>query len=143
MDLYEKQYLYQRMVRAKLYIDSHYAEPIDLRLIADHACCSKFHFIRLFKAIYGKTPHHYLSSVRLNHARILLAEGHTVAEACEAVGFESSTSFANLFKRTVSETPTAFQRRMMTRKVAMLKQPLRFVPNCFVEQMGVKKRNFE
>ena len=34
---YPKLYFYKRLVQAKLFIDSHYAEPIDLDNIADEA----------------------------------------------------------------------------------------------------------
>lgn len=50
------------MVQAKLFIDFNYAESIDISNIADEACFSKFHFIRLFKKIYGRTPHQYESA---------------------------------------------------------------------------------
>ncbi|PZR36256.1 MAG: AraC family transcriptional regulator, partial [Azospira oryzae] len=72
MEQYEKRYLYKRVVQAKLFIDQHYAEHIDLNNIADQASFSKFHFIRLFKTIYGKTPHHYLTQVRIDQAQLLL-----------------------------------------------------------------------
>ena len=49
-----KIYLYRRIVQAKLFIDSNFAENIDAREIAGEACYSKFHFIRTFKSIYGK-----------------------------------------------------------------------------------------
>ena len=42
MDAYPKQYLYRQIVRAKLFIDSNFAEPIDLKAIADEACFSNF-----------------------------------------------------------------------------------------------------
>ena len=71
---YPKIYLYKRIVQAKLFIDNNYAEDIDLDNIADEAYFSKFHFIRLFKNIYGSTPHHYLRQVRIEHAKQLLAK---------------------------------------------------------------------
>ena len=46
MDEYPKQYLYRQIVRAKLFIDTNYASPIELDNIADAACFSKFHFLQ-------------------------------------------------------------------------------------------------
>src|SRR4051812_44671686 len=92
-------YLYRRIVQAKLFIDTNFGEKIDLRGIADEAYFSKFHFIRLFKMAYDKTPHQYLTSVRINKAQLLLQNGSSVTETCFAVGFESVTSFVGLFKR--------------------------------------------
>ena len=51
MEQYEKLYLYKRIVQSKLFIDNNFADNIDLDKIADQACFSKFHFVRLFKSI--------------------------------------------------------------------------------------------
>ena len=53
---YPRSYLYRRIVLAKLYIDANYAENINLDLVAGEAHFSKYHFIRLFKQAYSKTP---------------------------------------------------------------------------------------
>src|SRR5688572_733274 len=94
---YPHMYLYRRIVQAKLFIDAHYPEALDLDEIADEACFSKFHFIRQFKKIYHKTPHQYLVSVRMQHALLLLKKGNGVTDVCYAVGFESPGSFCTLF----------------------------------------------
>jgi AraC-like DNA-binding protein len=125
-----------RVVRAKLYIDTHFSRPIDLDNIADEACFSKFHFARLFRTIYGKTPHQYLTEVRVERARNLLAEGSTVAAACFGVGFDSISSFTGLFKRRTGLTPAAYQREALERQAAIEAQPAAFVPNCFAENHG-------
>jgi AraC-like DNA-binding protein len=133
---YPRQYLYRRVVRAKLYIDEHYAANVDLSDIADEACFSKFHFIRLFKTIYGKTPHQYLTEVRINRAKELLDDDATVACACFSVGFDSISTFTGLFKRRVGLTPAAFQRSVLATRDEIAIRPLKFVPNCFVEKRG-------
>ncbi len=139
MDTYPKQYLYLRILRAKLHIDEHYASALDLSNIADEACFSKFHFIRLFKASYGKTPHQYLTDVRVNRAKIMLADGAAVKYACFAVGFDSLSSFTGLFRHRVGQTPAAFQRNIQQRRDEIAARPLKFVPNCFVEKRGWAK----
>ncbi len=139
MDAYPKQYLYRRVVRAKLYIDEHYASGIDLSNIAGEACFSKFHFMRLFKSIYGNTPHQYLTSVRINRAKELLAEGSPVARACFSVGFDSISSFTGLFRRRVGLTPAAFQNQSQAKLDEMAARPVKFIPNCFIEKRGWAK----
>jgi len=133
---YPKVYLYKRIVQAKLFIDSNYANNIDLDNIADEAYFSKFHFIRLFKNIYGKTPHQYLTAVRIEKAMLLLLANKAVSEVCFAVGFESISSFGSLFKRIVGITPSAFLEKQQQMKIQILETPLKFVPGCFVYQNG-------
>lgn len=135
-EIYPKVYLYKRLVQAKLFMDTHYGEAIDLNQIADEACFSKFHFIRLFKSIYGKTPHQYLISVRVEAARRLLATGHSVRDTCFRVGFESRSSFTGLFRQYAGCTPSAYQRTARKRHVQLEEAPLQFIPACFAAQHG-------
>ena len=126
--------LYRRIVQAKLFIDSNYSERIDAGEIADEACYSKFHFIRTFKSIYGRTPHQYLTHVRIERAKELLGQEVSVTEACFAVGFDSLGSFTSLFKRRAGVTPSEYQRQQLERKAEISKEPLRFIPGCFAMQ---------
>jgi AraC-like DNA-binding protein len=138
-----KLYLYRRIVQAKLFIDYNYAENIDAGDIADEACYSKFHFIRTFKNIYGKTPHQHLTHVRIEKAKALLEAETSVTEACFAVGFDSLGSFTTLFKRRAGMTPSKYRREKLERKQQMLEKPLNFVPGCFVEQIDrIQNSNF-
>lgn len=133
-----KTYLYKRVVEAKLYIDQHFAEPIDLEQISDQASFSKYHFLRLFKSSFGKSPSQYLREVRLIDARRKLLEGMGVADTCIAVGFESVPSFIHLFKKHYGITPTEFLKQHNARKEEQERSPLSFVPNCFAENFRWK-----
>lgn len=133
---YPKIFLYRRLVQAKLFIDSHYAKPIDLDNIADEAYSSKFHFIRQFKSIYRRTPHQYLISVRTEKAKALLKDGMAVSEVCYAVGFESLSSFSGLFKRLYGITPLAYSKQQQHVKAQIKETPLRFIPGCFAHKSG-------
>ena len=136
LDPYPKIYLYRRLVQAKLFIDDHYPEAIDIDNMADEATFSKFHFIRLFKTAYGKSPHQYLTSVRIEKAKQLLQTDITVTETCERVGFNSITSFIGLFKRVTGLTPSVYQQQQHLRRAALSQTPLHFIPNCFAEKKG-------
>lgn len=139
MEAYPKIYLYRRLVQSKLFIDNHFADPIKLNDIADGANFSKFHFIRLFKKTYEKTPHQYLIYVRIEKAKDLLKTMALVSEVCSAVGFDSISSFTDLFKRLVGQTPSAYQIHQHIIKLDIIRAPLKYVPNCFAEQHGWTK----
>lgn len=142
MEQYEKLYLYKRIVQAKLFIDSHFADNIDLDNIADQACFSKFHFIRVFKSIYGKSPHNYLISVRMEKAKKFLTEGVSILAVSVRVGFDSPTSFTGVFKKVVGKTPSAYRNQAIIKKVAITANPLSAVPNCFAQTHGWAKQQF-
>lgn len=143
-DHYPKVYLYRRIVQAKLFIDRNFADKIDLDNISDEACFSKFHFTRLFKAIYGKTPHQYLTAVRIEKAIQLFRSDKTVSEVCFSVGFDSLTSFSGLFKRITGISPSTYLTRQQQLKSQISKTPLAFVPGCYAHQNGwLENSNFE
>jgi AraC-like DNA-binding protein len=127
--------IYQRIAGAKIYIDEHYHEAIDLDRMARHACMSRFHFHRTFTRIYKKTPHQYLTQVRLDAAKVLLAkEGITIAMVCNMIGFESPGSFSSLFSKQSGYSPQYYRNIAWLKKKLMQEQPKSFVPHCFVEQ---------
>jgi AraC-like DNA-binding protein len=135
---YPKAYLYRRIVQAKLFIDAHHAEPIDVDNISGEAAFSKFHFIRLFKGIYGLAPHAYLTHVRVDHAKELLDRGLPVTDACHAVGFTSPGSFSRLFRRRVGLSPSAYREARLRIGQAVRQRPLNFIPGCFADAKGWK-----
>jgi len=141
---YPKLYFYRRIVQAKLFIDQHYTENIELRGIAGEAFYSKFHFIRKFKEVYQRTPHQYLSSLRIEQAMKLLAGGMSVAEVCAAVGFEELSSFSRLFKHRTGVNPSVYQSQQQTLQKRIAEAPLTLVPHCFAYQYGVvEKEQFQ
>ena len=126
----------RRIVLAKLFIDEHFADNIDLDAIAGEAAFSKFHFIRLFKMAYGKTPHQYLTLVRIEKAKLLLQSENSVTDVCFSVGFDGISSFTHLFKRFTQLTPSAYQQLQRQRRQQIAEAPLKFIPGCFAEQKG-------
>jgi AraC-like DNA-binding protein len=135
---YPRAYLYRRIVLAKTYVDAHYAEDLNVGAIADEAYFSKYHFIRLFRMAYGKTPYQYLQSVRVERARQLLKEGEmSVTAVCYAVGFRSPGSFSALFKKQTGESPAAYRSKHRGRWYAVQQRPLAFIPGCFARAHGV------
>ena len=107
--LYPHDDLTKQIMGAKLYIDKHFSEEINLDKIANKALVSKFHFIRLFKKYYGRTPNQYLQEVRIEKAKKLLQKGNSMDEVCNAIGFASKTSFIALFKKKTGKTPMVCQ----------------------------------
>jgi AraC-like DNA-binding protein len=111
---YPKHHIIGHVIKAKKFIDENCCEDIDLESISDFSFISKFHFIRLFKKCYGRTPHQYLIEKRIQHAKKLLQSNCSVSETCYQVGFDSTTSFAAVFKKYVGYSPSAFQKKQFS-----------------------------
>ena len=129
---------YQKITNAKIFIDENYHSPIDLDKIAKQALLSRFHFHRLFTRIYKKTPHQYLTQIRLEAAKVLLAkEGISVRDVCNMIGFESLGSFSTLFSKQSGYSPQYYRNIAWLKQQLIKEEPKRFVPHCFIEQFKV------
>ena len=125
--------IYQRIVSAKIFIDENYHEAIDLDDVSEHAFFSRFHFHRLFKHIYRRTPHQYITQKRLDKAKDLLKENKPVNEVCNEIGFESIGSFSVLFKKEIGFAPQYYRNMAWLKKKQEKEQPKKFIPHCFIE----------
>jgi AraC family transcriptional regulator len=102
--------LYKRLLRGKDFLDSFHAEELQLDEVARAACVSAYHFHRLFREVFGETPNQYLQRRRLKRARELLrSTDRGVTEISMDVGFESSTSFSTLFRKTFGCSPREYR----------------------------------
>lgn len=114
----------RRMLRARDAIDRGYAEPLDIPTLAQIAMVSPAHFIRVFSATFGETPHRYLQQRRIERAAALLRDTDlSVSTVCTQVGFASFSTFTRTFKTILGQTPSAYQARA----------PLPAVPTCFAK----------
>ena len=69
---------------------------------------------RWFRKYLHSSPREYLESVRLSNAAILLANGHSVTEACMRSGFSDCSHFIVLFKKKFGETPLKYKKKTNT-----------------------------
>lgn len=125
--------IYQRIAAAKIYIDSNYHEDIDLELVSRQAFLSRFHFHRLFRQVYKRTPHQYITQKRLDKAKDLLAQNKPITEVCNEVGFESIGSFSTLFKKEIGFPPTYYRNMAWLKKQEHKAQPRKAIPHCYVQ----------
>lgn len=101
----------RRAVESALWIDAYAHRAIDLASAADRADLSAFHFLRLFTAVIGVSPHQYLVRSRLRHAARLLADDdRAVTDVALDVGFADLSNFIRTFRRAAGVSPGAFRR---------------------------------
>ncbi|PTC04524.1 AraC family transcriptional regulator [Vibrio mediterranei] len=104
-----KQYLLIR--QSKAFMEKFHSENIELNDLAKAALMSRFHYVRLFKKLYGVTPRSYLRDMRIAKAKVLLREGHPITYTCFEVGYESVATFSSVFKKCTGYSPREFQKR--------------------------------
>jgi AraC-like DNA-binding protein len=79
--------------------------------MARTAMYSKFHFSRAFREVTGVSPGRFLSALRFQEAKRLLASTSlSVAEISNRVGYSSLGTFSTRFKSSVGVTPTEYRR---------------------------------
>ena len=102
--------LFNRLNKAKDYIESNYHEAIDLDMLSKISSLCPHHFLRKFKSYTGVSPYQYLKSVRLEKARIMLeSTNSSITEICLNSGYESLSSFSFLFKKTYNFSPESYR----------------------------------
>jgi AraC-like DNA-binding protein len=100
----------RRAVEAALWIDDNSNREVDLEDAARQAGLSPFHFLRLFSAVLGVTPHQYLVRSRLRHAaRLLSDDAIAVTDIAYDVGFGDLSNFVRTFHRAAGVSPTKFR----------------------------------
>jgi two-component system response regulator YesN len=76
---------------------------------AAHVHLSASYFASLFKQVTGMTVTQYMTSERIQKAKLLLIEGAQVQEVALAVGYEERRYFSDVFKKITGQTPSEFR----------------------------------
>ncbi len=94
----------RRLSRAEDLLKGH--PNLSIEAIASELNTSVNTLQRLFQAVHGTTLFNYMKGLRLEKARIALAdEGLTVGQAAHIAGYTSSANFATAFKKQFGFTP--------------------------------------
>jgi len=98
----------ERMNAAIDYIEENLTGEIDFNEAAKRACCSTFHFQRIFFAVNDVTPAEYARRRRLTQAARELTSGTArVIDIAMKYGYDSPDAFTRAFRNLHNVTPTA------------------------------------
>ena len=101
----------KRAVTSALWIEAHAGEPVDLQALAKRCGLSPYHYLRLFAAVLGVTPHQYVIRCRLRHAaRLLVDEDRSITDIALDVGFSDLSNFVRSFGRAAGTSPRGYRR---------------------------------
>ena len=102
----------ERLGPALSLMDERYCENPPLATIAAAVHMSPVYFHRLFKRVWGVTPHAYMQRKRMREARRLLVEtNEPIGAIAERTGHGSVYYFSRAFRRHHRCSPRAFRER--------------------------------
>lgn len=102
--------IFKRVNFAVDYMQSFYLNDLTLEELSSTACMSKFHFLRLFKIIFQRTPYQFIIELRLNKAKeLLLNTDIPINLIATTLNFENLSSFSRLFYQRHKIYPNKFR----------------------------------
>lgn len=97
----------ERLNESMAYIEGHLADEIDYGRIARIACCSAYHFQRMFTYMAGVTLSEYIRRRKMSLAAVDLQGGARVIDVAEKYGYSSPTAFNRAFQSIHGIAPSA------------------------------------
>jgi len=100
----------QRLVAVADYVKANIHLPLTLDQLADRACVTKAHLIRLFRSKMGISPLQYVIRKKIQYAQgLLLTTNMSVRQIATDVGIFDSSYFIRVFKKHIGLTPQAYR----------------------------------
>ncbi|MEI8138969.1 MAG: helix-turn-helix domain-containing protein [bacterium] len=94
------------------HIERHFDRAITTAELCRIAHLSESSLLRMFHETVGTSPHDYLLTIRINHARNLLATSpDKITTIAFQTGFSDSNYFARQFKKRTGLSPAAYRAR--------------------------------
>lgn len=98
--------------RAMRYLRENALDGVGLTDAAEMACMSPFHFHRLFRDHFGRTPKQVTVDAQIAEAKARLICGEKLSSVATACGFSSQGHFTFRFHQATGATPTAWLRKL-------------------------------
>lgn len=96
-------------VRGK--IEANLDSDLSLESLAEESGYSRAHFLRMFRAATGLTPHQYVLDIRLKRAQERLRQpGSSIIDVVVSCGFSSQSHMTSIFRQHLGMTPAQFRR---------------------------------
>lgn len=95
----------------KRYMESNYMHDLTLDTLAEYSHLNKYYMVHAFTKHCGCSPIQYLSRIRLQAAKELLAgTDYSIAEVAHSAGFSSQSYFAQCFQKSCGMTASVYRR---------------------------------
>ena len=98
----------KRLNESMCYIEEHLTDEIDCEQLGRIACCSAYHFQRMFTYMAGVTLSEYIRRRKMSLAAVDLQGGDArVIDVAEKYGYHSPTAFNRAFQGIHGIAPSA------------------------------------
>jgi AraC family transcriptional regulator len=88
-----------------------FANNLDLHTIAQESGYSRTHFLRMFRASMGYSPHDWLTRLRIEEAKTRLQKkAYSLVDIALDCGFSSHGHFSSTFRKIVGVSPRDYRR---------------------------------
>jgi len=92
------------------YMEQHISEAFTIKEVSSHVHLNASYFSVLFKEETGVSFTDFLSSLRLDKAKMLLRDSElSLDDICEQIGIQSTSYFIKMFKKFEGVTPKQFR----------------------------------
>lgn len=108
----------QNVMKIKQYVDTNYLTLSTTTEIAEHFFYRREYVSYLFKEYFNTNLSDYLTNLKIQHSKKMLAAGSSVTEACYQSGFHNMSTFNNCFRNLVHMNPSAY-RKNVTQKMSI------------------------
>lgn len=88
-----------RVMKARDFMEASAQTAHTLEKLAEVACLSKYHFLRVFADVFGTTPAAYARTLRLVRAQEKLDRGASAGRTAVAIGYSSASSLRRSLRR--------------------------------------------
>ena len=101
----------QKLAAAKAYLLANYMAAPTIRQLSMIVSLNEFWLKQYFKIQFGTTIRSFVTMLRMEEAKLLLADNRSVSEVAARLGYKNVSHFILIFKRTFGGTPWQMMHR--------------------------------
>ncbi|PKM50521.1 MAG: AraC family transcriptional regulator [Firmicutes bacterium HGW-Firmicutes-7] len=101
----------EEIINGKAYIENNWQVEFDIDATAKASGFSKAHFIKIFKAHTGFTPHEYYQEIKIKMIKEKLLDLNlSISQVFAECGMDYNSHYTKIFKSRVGTTPSKYRR---------------------------------
>jgi AraC family transcriptional regulator len=102
-----------RLRRVLERMEADLSTDLDLKTLAAESGYSRNHFLRMFRAATGFSPHQYLLRLRVKRAQTLMKDrSMRLIDVALTCGFSSHAQLSQIFRQVLGATPSEYRRNI-------------------------------